>query len=147
MSDEKKCEPWSKDILEYHFDDWVFGHTMNKSQAQTCHDVVNGYLRSIGIVDFANPAAEIEQLRKENERWGEIIKDELAETLKLMEALGVEKEVGSGTGCMDAMLAKITQLRADLRTLAAKLRAFACIPNCILSDEEKTALDRAGRGS
>lgn len=60
-------------------------------------------------------------LREELSLWKEINRDELAETFRLMEALGVVEEVESGTSCMDAMLGKIAALREAVRVLAKSI--------------------------
>jgi len=67
---------------------------------------------------------EITALREELSLWKEINRDELAETFRLMEALGVVEEVESGTSCMDAMLGKIAALREALRLAGKELHGW-----------------------
>lgn len=82
----------------------------------------------------ANEAAdEIERLRREVQKAAEveelrkgILADEVAENLRLIEALEVAKEIEAGTACMDAMLGKIKSLREAVRALARNVYELGC---------------------
>ena len=63
------------------------------------------------IVAVEDAAREIVTLTQDNAAWKEAINDELAETFKLIDALGVREEIESGTPAMKAMLAKIEKLK------------------------------------
>lgn len=60
-------------------------------------------------------------IEAEVERWNEIAEDELAETLRLMEALGVVADVKDGRACMDAMLDKIGRIMQENHSLRVAL--------------------------
>jgi len=93
------------------------------------------------IVTVDEAAREIVKLTEDNEAWRQISKDELAETFKIIEALGVEKEIESGTSSMDAMLGKIKQMRDALIRIDAMPRSSICTPAVVaaLLDDAKDA--------
>lgn len=83
------------------------------------------------IVAVDEAAREIIKLTEDNEAWRQISKDELAETFKLIEALGVEKEIESGTASMAAMLGKIKQMRDALQRIDSMPQSSVCTPAAI----------------
>lgn len=85
-----------------------------RERAQIHRAFDNGHM----AVDLESAADEIERLRAESARWTEIVSEELAETRKLMDAIGVFKEVEGGTAVMDAMLGKIGAMEGAIRVLA-----------------------------
>lgn len=93
------------------------------------------------IIAVDEAATEIVRLTEDNEAWRQISKDELAETFKLIEALGVEKEIESGTSSMAAMLGKIKRMQDALTRIDAMPRSSVCTPAVVaaLLDDAKDA--------
>jgi len=63
------------------------------------------------IVAVEEAASEIVRLTEDNAGWQEGMKDELACTFQLIDALGVRQEIESGVPSMKAMLEKIEKLK------------------------------------
>ena len=61
--------------------------------------------------------AEIERLRAENERWQEIIKDEMDETFALYEVMGITDTIKDGTAPTRAITDKAQDMKDELARL------------------------------
>ena len=61
--------------------------------------------------------AEIERLRAENERWQEIVRDEMDETFALYEVMGITDTIKDGTAPTRAITDKAQDMQAELARL------------------------------
>lgn len=82
------------------------------AQAMRRSDPVESGIDLCHIVAVDDAIRVIKELREENAAWRQTMKDELAETFRLIEALDVAKDIEGGMSSMDAMLSKIAKLRA-----------------------------------
>jgi len=65
--------------------------------------------------------AEIERLRAENERWQEIIKDEMDETFALYEVMGITDTIKDGTAPTRAITDKAQDMQIEIERLRAEV--------------------------
>lgn len=76
--------------------------------------------------------AALADLKDKDARWREIVKDELACTFMLIEAMGIVQEVESGRAVQDAMLAWIADAKSAQASLAqAEARVKVLVGECV----------------